>query len=59
MAQSDASRTAANTGTVSSLGSWSLDRDAVKTALEAEICNTPSGEVAAALEAFAKALLLN
>jgi hypothetical protein len=59
VAQSDASRTAANTGTVSSLGSWSLDRDAVKTALEAEIRNTPSGEVAAALEAFAKALLLN
>ena len=47
--QTHASCNIANSGTVSILGTWSLDQDAIKTALDMEVCNTPSGEVAAAL----------
>ena len=43
----------------SSLGSLSLDCDAIKSALEHEIRTTPSTEVAAALEAIANVLHLN
>ena len=55
----DASRNTDNTGTVSLLGTWSLDQDAVKTALGMKIYNTPSVEITATLEDFVKALMLN